>query len=198
MARKQRRGEETAERLLDAALAVYTSVGQPGFTVQAVADRSGVSLGSLYHHFGSFDGLAAALYTRCMEQLCGETNAALLRTRTTRTGTRAFVESYLRFTEEHPDVALFIHASSHSSYLSTHAEQIRAAKEPMRQALAEWLGPRMAAGEIAPMPPEVIEVLVVGPLAETAGRWFSEFYDIDLRTAARVLPDRIWRSLRPD
>lgn len=198
MSRKQQRGEATVERLLDAALEVYSSVGQPGFTVQAVTARSGVSLGSLYHHFGSFDGLAAALYTRCMEQLCYDVIAALERTRTAHTGLRAFVESYLRFTEERPDMALFIHASSHSAYLASHADQIRAAKEPMREAIAAWLGPRIESGEVAPVPPELIEVLVIGPLAETARRWLSSTYDMDMRQAARVLPDRIWRSLRPD
>lgn len=198
MSPKQQRGEATVERLLDAALEVYSSVGQPGFTVQAVTARSGVSLGSLYHHFGSFEGLAAALYTRCMEQLCRDVITALERSRTARTGVRALVESYLRFTEERPDVALFIHVSSHSAYLASHADQIQAAREPMREAIAGWLRPRVESGEVAPIPPELIEVLVIGPLTEAARRWLSSTYDMDMRQAARVLPDRVWRSLRPD
>src|SRR5258708_1256967 len=106
MSPKQQRGEATVDRLLTAALQVYAASGQSGFTVNAVTGASGVSLGSLYHHFGSFDGLAAGLYIRCMEQLFDEMTAAVGRARTARTGVRALVTSYLRFTEEHPDAAL--------------------------------------------------------------------------------------------
>jgi hypothetical protein len=58
--------------------------------------------------------------------------------------------------------------------------------------------PRVLAGEIAPVPVPILEVLVMGPVAEAAHRWLARTYDMDLAQAARILPDRIWRSLRPD
>ncbi|MFE3527096.1 TetR/AcrR family transcriptional regulator [Streptomyces sp. NPDC059161] len=198
MSPRQQRGEATIDRLLTSALDVFATSGQPGFTVHAVTTASGVSLGSLYHHFGSFDGLAAALFTRCMEELFDEMTAALHRTRTARTGIRAVVHAYLRFTEEHPDAALFLHASAYSGYLAAHADQIRAAKVAKLGPIAQWLRPRMEAGEIAPLPEPLLEVLLLGPVAETARRWLSSTYDIDLAQAARILPERIWRSLQPD
>ncbi|NWF30277.1 TetR/AcrR family transcriptional regulator [Streptomyces sp. PKU-EA00015] len=198
MSPKQQRGEVTVDRLLTAALEVYASSGQQGFTVNAVTEASGVSLGSLYHHFGSFDGLAAALYIRCMEELFDELTAAVTRTRTAHTGVRALVRAYLRFTEERPAAALFIHASAYSGYLAAHADRIRAAKAVMLGGIVDWMRPRIEAGEILPTPEPLIEALVIGPVAETARRWLSNTYDIDLAQAARILPDRIWRSLRPD
>ncbi|WP_406055945.1 TetR/AcrR family transcriptional regulator [Streptomyces sp. NBC_01077] len=198
MSPKQQRGEATVERLLTTALRVYADSGQQGFTVNAVTAAGGVSLGSLYHHFGSFDGLAAALYIRCTEQLCGEVVTALTRTRTARTGVRAVVTTYLRFTEEHPDAALFIHASACSGLLVAHADRIRAAEEPMLAAIGAWRRPLVEAGEIAPLPEPLIEALVIGPVAETARRWLSGAHDVDLAQATRLLPDRIWRSLRPE
>lgn len=198
MSPKQQRGEATVDRLLSAALEVYATSGRPGFTVHAVTAAGGVSLGSLYHHFGSIDGLAAALYTRCVEQLFDEMIAALSPARTARSGVHALVTAYLRFTEEHPDAALFLHASAHSGYLAAHADQIRRAKAGKLAVIAEWMLPRVAAGEIAPLPTPVIEVLVMGPVAEAAHRWLASTYDMDLTEAARFLPDRIWRSLRPD
>lgn len=198
MAPKQQRAEATVGRLLDAALHVYATAGPQGFTVNAVTSASGVSLGSLYHHFGSFDGLAAALYTQCMGQLCDAVVTALAPTRTARTGVRAVVAAYLRFTEQSPDAALFIHASAYAGYLTTHAAQIRAAKAPMQAAIAAWLHPRIEAGEVAPLSGPIIEMLVIGPVAEASRRWLSEHDTIDLTEARRVLPTRIWRSLQPD
>ncbi|MEX0168852.1 TetR/AcrR family transcriptional regulator [Streptomyces sp. LMG1-1-1.1] len=195
MSPKQQRGEATVERLLTAALRVFAESGRQGFTVNAVSAASGVSLGSLYHHFGSFDGLAAALYIRCTERLCGEVVTALARARTARTGVRAVISAYLRFTEEHPDAALFLHASACSGYLVAHADRIREAREPLLAAIGAWMRPRVEAGEIAPMPGPVIEALVIGPAAETARRWLARTHDVDLAEAARILPDRVWRSL---
>lgn len=150
MSPKQQRGEATVDLILTAALRVFAESGQQGFTVNAVVAAGGVSLGSLYHHFGSFDGLAAALYIRCMDQLCDEMVAALTRCRTARTGVQAWVASYLRFTEEHRDVALFLHASAYSGYLVAHAEEIGAAKTEKFAAIMQWMGARMERGEVAP------------------------------------------------
>ncbi|GAA0472930.1 TetR/AcrR family transcriptional regulator [Streptomyces stramineus] len=177
---------------------MYAASGPQGFTVNAVTAASGVSFGSLYHHFGSFDGLAAALYTRCLGQLFDELTAALTRSRTARTGVRALVAAYLRFTEERADVALFLHASAYSGYLTSHAEQISAARTVMLRGIVDWMRARMEAGDIVPTPEPLIEALVIGPVAETAHRWLSTTYDIDLAEAARILPERIWRSLRPE
>ena len=52
------RDSSAKDALLDAALAVHAARGPEGFTIHAVVEESGRSLGSLYHHFGSFDGLA--------------------------------------------------------------------------------------------------------------------------------------------
>ncbi|GHE90386.1 TetR family transcriptional regulator [Streptomyces longispororuber] len=198
MSPKQQRGEATADLLLDTALAVYARGGERGFTVNAVTAASGVSFGSLYHHFGSFDGLAAALYLRCVDQLCDPVVAAVTRSRTARTGIRALVRAYLDFTRDHRDVALFLHGSAYSSYLAAHAKEVMAAKDAKFAPIGDWLRPRVASGEVAALPPHLIEILVMGPVAETAHRWLSSTYEVDLDEAARVLPDRIWRALRSD
>lgn len=193
---RQRRGEQTVTRLLDAALAVHESRGRDGFTVQAVLTASGVSLGSLYHHFGSFDGLAASLYGRCMGELLDEIVAALHRARTARGGVRAVVTAYLRFVEEHPDRARFVHASAYASYLPAHAEPIAEIKAPRTARMREWLAPHVAAGSVVDLPDPLLEMLLIGPVAELSRRWLAGATDLDLATAARILPDRVWAALR--
>ncbi|GGT57643.1 TetR family transcriptional regulator [Streptomyces kurssanovii] len=196
MSPKQQRGEETARRLLAAALEVHEHKGPEGFTVQAVTSTSGISLGSLYHHFGSFDGLAAALYARCMADLLDALIASLERTRTARTGVRAVVVAYLRFAEEQPAKARFIHASSYAGFLPAHTAAISAAKAPRIERLQSWARPHAEAGHIVDLPDPLTEMLLIGPVAETARRWLAGDPTIDLKQASRVLPERIWQSLR--
>lgn len=192
---KQRRGEETRRRLLDAALTVHATHGQEGFTVQAVLAESGVSLGSLYHHFTNVDGLAAALYTRCMADLLDGIVAALERTRTPRAGIRAVVLAYLDFVATEPAKARFIHASAYASYLPTHADTIAEMKTPRMARMARWLGPHVASGAIVALPDPLTEMLLIGPVAELSRRWLND-PTIDLAKAAKLLPDRIWAALQ--
>ncbi|HET9139022.1 TetR/AcrR family transcriptional regulator [Actinophytocola sp.] len=197
MSPKQTRGTETARRLLDAALAVHEQDGPGGFTVPAVTAASGISLGSLYHHYGSFDGLAAALYQRCMAELLDTLVAALERTRTPHTGVRAVVRAYLRFVAEHPAQARFIHASAYAGYLPAHAAAIAASKAPRIGRMLAWLAPHVRSGQIVDLPAPLVEMLLIGPVAELSRRWLAGA-DIDLAAAERLLPDRIWASLRAD
>jgi len=189
---KQRRGEETKQRLLDGALAAHES---SDFTVQAVLAKSGVSLGSLYHHFGSFDGLAAALYARCMAELLDGIVAVLERARTARTGVYAVVTGYLSFVTEQPAKARFIHASAYAAYLPAHADMIEEAKRPRVARVAAWLAPHVAAGSIVDLPDPFTEMLLIGPVAEISRRWLSGA-PVDLAKAAKVLPARTWAALR--
>lgn len=197
MPTKQRRGEETARRLLDTALEVHDEAGPDGFTVHAVTKASGISLGSLYHHFGSFDGLAAALYARCMAELLDSIIESLERARTARGGVRAVVSAYLRFVEEHSDRARFIHASAYATYLPAHATAIADMKAPRLARMRAWLAPHISAGTMVDLPDPLTEMLLIGPVAELSRRWLAGAMDIDLPRAARLLPDRIWASLRP-
>ncbi|MGV9288636.1 TetR/AcrR family transcriptional regulator [Streptomyces sp. NPDC003719] len=197
MSPKQQRGEATVELLLDAALRVYGEAGEQGLTVSAVTKASGVSLGSLYHHFGSVDGLVDALLMRWLERLLGEMVTALERSRTARTGVRALVRAYLSFVREHPEAGRLLHSSRADHLGMAQAKQLRDAQEARLTPLAEWLGRYVDKGELAPLTPALIETLVLGPVIGAARRWLT-LGDIDLDEAARVLPDRIWRSVSAD
>lgn len=193
---KQSRGEETKSRLVDAALEVYAGRGEEWFTVHAVVAASGVSLGSLYHHFGSFDGLAAALYARCLGRLLDAIADALDEARGPRAGIVALVTTYLAFTREHAVEMRFVHASSYARFLPAHAATIAAAKAPRLERIFAWLHPHVQAGKIVALPAPLFEILVVGPVAEAARRWLAGAPDFDLDEAARLLPERIWRAVR--
>lgn len=187
----------TSDAFVDAGLRVFGRGGPEGFTVHAVIAESGKSLGSLYHHFGSFDGLAAAVYARCLGDLLDALVAVVVPKKDPRAGINALVRAYLAFTRERPAAALFIHAQSYASFLPKHAEVVHAAREPRLRVLLGWLEPHVKAGRIARVPAPLFEMLVVGPVAETARRWLAKDPAVDLDAAARVLPPRIWRSVAP-
>ncbi|MGW7069525.1 TetR/AcrR family transcriptional regulator [Streptomyces sp. NPDC054855] len=197
MSPKQQRGEETADRLLDAALRVYADSGEQGVTVGALTKASGVSLGSLYHHFGSVDGLMSALLQRWLGRLLVEMAASVERSRTAKTGIRALVRAYMKFIQENPDAARLLHSSYADRLGMAQARQLRDAQEARLSPLTAWMQQHVDSGEVAPLPMSLVEGLVLGPVVATARRWLAGFDDVDLDQAARVLPERIWRSIVP-
>jgi AcrR family transcriptional regulator len=196
VAAQQSRGQLTIRRLLDAAMLRYEQAGPEGFTMTAVTEASGVSVGSLYHHFGSFDGLAAALYRECMDDLLDALIAALRRTRTARTGIMAVVAAYLLWARDNRARAHFIHASAYAAFPPTHAPRITAAKTPGTAVIIDWLRGHIEAGRVVDLPVPLIEMLVIGPPAETTRRWLAGVPGIDLDQARRALPERVWQSIR--
>jgi AcrR family transcriptional regulator len=195
--RKQVRGLATADRLLDAALELYGAEGPHGFTVHTVAAAGGVSVGSLYHHFGSFDGLSAALYSRALGELLDHLASATVPERTARAGIRAHTTAYLEFAGEHTASARYVHGAVEARFLPTHGAEIGAAKAERIRPILDWVRGHVRAGRIVDLPEPMLEMLIVGPVAETTRRWLAGVPGVDLDEAAGVLPERIWRSVRP-
>lgn len=184
------------ERVLSAALGVFDATGPDGFKLTAVTEASGVSVGSIYHHFGSFDGLGAALYSRCMTELMEELVARLLPERTPRGGVVSVVAGYLEWAAANPAQARFIHGSAYARFLPVYRERILAAKEPSVRKIAAWLQPHIESGAVVDLPEPLLEVLVIGPATEFTRRWLSAPAEFDITEAARVLPEQVWHAVR--
>lgn len=189
------RGADTAARVLDAALALFAREGFDGFTIHAIVAESGVSLGSVYHHFGSMDGVSAALYARSLGALLDDVGDAVTRARTAKSGIAALVRAYLGFTARRSSAARFIHASAHRAFIPAHAPIIAEIVAPRLDRIFAWVRPFVRDGELVALPEPLFEALVVGPVAEVARRWLGGASGIDLADAERALPPRIWAAV---
>src|SRR3954447_5396747 len=95
------------DAILDAALAAFEAKGVLAATLDDIRERSGASIGSIYHHFGDKEGIAAALYA----QLLGEWQrgfVAALRGRGAEEGVRGAVDQHLRWAAKHPAAMRFL------------------------------------------------------------------------------------------
>ncbi|MEV6160600.1 TetR/AcrR family transcriptional regulator [Streptomyces sp. NPDC052052] len=195
MSPKQQRGEATAAQVLDCALDLYASRGEAGLTLGAITSASGVSAGSIYHHFGSLQGVVAALAHSWLGRLLDELVGALKQVEDARGGVHAVARTYLRFVQAHPDAARLMHSVTADRENTAHAHQVRGAQEARLAPLAAWLHAHQESGELAALPLPVLESLILGPVTGIARRWLS-VGDIDIEEAARTVPHHIWRSVR--
>lgn len=65
----QKRGQLRVESILDAAEAVFGEMGVEAGTTNAIAERAGASVGSLYHFFPNKTAILEALTTRYAESM---------------------------------------------------------------------------------------------------------------------------------
>ncbi|MFE9860820.1 TetR/AcrR family transcriptional regulator [Streptomyces sp. NPDC005780] len=196
MSPKQQRGEATAAHVLDCALDIYASDGEAGLTLTAITSAGGVSAGSIYHHFGSLQGVVVALAQSWLGRLLDELVGELTRAQDARGGIHAAVRAYLRFIQVHPDAARLIHSVTVDREFTARAHQIRGAQEARLTPVAAWLQARQESGQLVDLPLPVVESLILGPVTGIARRWLS-VGDIDIEEAARTVPERIWRSVSP-
>ena len=61
---RSQRSQDTRERVLTVVVDQLEEGGEAAVRIDEVRDRSGVSIGSIYHHFGDRDGLIAAAQLR--------------------------------------------------------------------------------------------------------------------------------------
>ena len=62
--RRWARTDATQQRILDAATEVFSARGFSAATMADIVERSGASIGSIYHHFGGKKELFLAIYDR--------------------------------------------------------------------------------------------------------------------------------------
>ena len=86
----QARAGETVAAIIEAAAQVLEASGAEGFNTNAVAERAGVSIGSLYQYFPGKDALTVALIQRETERFRADMAFAL-----TRRGGKAALEYLL-------------------------------------------------------------------------------------------------------
>jgi AcrR family transcriptional regulator len=144
------------ERVLEAAKAVF-SAGGPDASLEAVAKRAGVGIGTLYRHFPTREALFEAVYRREVEQL-GELAEQLKSEAAPVDALRRWLRSNVEFVATKKGMSAALALAAHgSSDLSTYSF------DRLTKAVGALLDRAVAAGEIrADVGPEDVLRALVG------------------------------------
>jgi AcrR family transcriptional regulator len=174
------------QSLLDAALSLVSEGGLDAVTIAALTERSGMSNGSIYHHFGSRAGVFAQLYAdsyaRCVTAMLPALDA-----RPASVAVRDLTLRYLDWVTANPSRARFLYAAP------DHADPV--AKQAEFAPVLTWFSDRMAAGELRPIPPWALEPVAMGPAHESVRRFLLGVFD--LKSARELIADAVWSVLSP-
>ncbi len=153
------RSSDVRERVLAAALRLFTKQGYFNTSVPDIVRASGCSTGSIYHHFGDKEGIAKALF----ESLAARIDAAFedieRRYSSAQERCRAVIELLFRLTEEEPDVMEFMLYAKHKEFLPDIGPICSA--RPF-QKMREFVSRGMVTGEVRSMDAMVAAASVYG------------------------------------
>jgi AcrR family transcriptional regulator len=193
------RADATRERrqaILDAALDCFSTIGYDQTTLADIRAKAGASTGSIYHHFGSKEQIAATLYLDGVRATQEAGLAALLRTRTARTGIAAQVGAYIDWVVDHPAMARFLFGMRHAPFLDGQEATITGLNEDVHVRAARWLAARVAAGELPDLDPTIRWAIVFGPCRHWAGSWLRGTTTTSPEEAKRTIATAAYAALR--
>lgn len=197
---KQERASTRIRRraVLATALECFAETDVESVSIAEICARSGASVGSVYHHFGSKDGIVVALIADGLQAHLDALQEALELARgDPRRGIEAVVGSLIEWIEANPGWAMFIYANLNNSSAST-AEPIRNVNQCYGKIVDGFFGPLIAAGRIRPLPRECWSSLIAAPIHDYARRWLRGQVQRSPSARRQVFVDAAWSIVKPE
>lgn len=184
--------------VLAAALECFSEADVESVSIAEICARSNTSVGSVYHHFGSKEGIVVALIA---DGLAAHTDALQQGLKQAegdpQHGIAAVVSSLIGWIEEHPGWAMFIYANLNSSGASA-AAPIRSITRRYAEIIDGFFGPLIASGQMRDLPRECWSSLIAAPVHDYARRWLRGQVRPSPSAQRQVFIDAAWRIMKPE
>ncbi|TGD70970.1 TetR/AcrR family transcriptional regulator [Mangrovimicrobium sediminis] len=179
--------------ILMAALACFNERGIEGAAIGEIGRRAGASVGSMYHHFGSKEGIALALLAEGLHSSTRLLEEKLATAQSAREGVTACVIAILEWVRDNPEWARFIYTVTSTRLWQGDHPELHAVNARNAELMATYFGPYLACGELRALPTQCLPSLVLGPAHDYARRWLNGQVEGDIEAHAEVFAEAAWR-----
>lgn len=181
--------------ILQAALGCFAQHGVEATTIGMIRAASGASTGSLYHHFGNKERIAAEVYLEGLRRFRAVQGEYLAQAQTLEDGIRAIVHAQVDWIVAEPDWAgyLFNHRGvlAQEGLEADYREELRGAQAPV----SAWFLARLPAGQRLRWPAEAYVALLVGPVHDYARHWLAGRRETPLAALREFFADAACRAV---
>ncbi|MEZ5559091.1 MAG: TetR/AcrR family transcriptional regulator [Pseudomonadales bacterium] len=181
--------------VLAAALDCFDRLGVDGTTIGDIQRGARCSVGSLYHHFGSKEGIAEELFIDGIERFNRGMLRKLRACRDAEQSVKAVVRFYSDWSMRNRKLASYLHSRDIDF---SEGARVRL-KEIHRAYLTEvfgWFAPFVAGGDMRRLPLEAYVPLISGPVQEYVRRWLSGQYERPPARLKELFADAAWNAVK--
>jgi AcrR family transcriptional regulator len=186
----------TPRRVLDAALDILGEQGVSGISMGALSARSGVSNGSIYHHFGSKEGVTSALILDAVQDYQDGIFALLERfADDAEQGVRHAVSHHLHWHQHHRTHALVLLEHRGRGEAQPWEQAARKRNRTFVERSGEWLDRQIDTGQIPIVSIESAHAIVYAPADEICRIWLQKRINTPPTSFTDALGNAAWYGL---
>ncbi|WP_265587362.1 TetR/AcrR family transcriptional regulator [Sphingomicrobium arenosum] len=175
----QSRSKTTRERVLAATTDLLMERGIAGVTIKDIRDASGVSNGSIFHHFGSKDGVVAEIFARERLAYLGSVADAIIGHEGDPCD--AFGEgarAALHWQVAHPNrFSRLVSAFNESDWLRENGDIWRELAHEIENPVIEWALPHFQSGRLPLLPATFFQSFITGATERLTHGWMTQRLD---------------------
>jgi AcrR family transcriptional regulator len=160
-----------------------------------VRKRSGISTGSIYHHFGSKEQIGGALYLEGLRDYQQSITSALRQSSEARSAIRGIVISHLEWVRTNPAWSEYLFENRRTKFVAVIELRIRQLNQVAFREWTSLLSKYQQRGEIMRLPLDITVSILIGPAQQFARMWLGRRAKIDIEAATTPLADAAWRSI---
>jgi TetR/AcrR family transcriptional regulator len=154
------------DRILQKALELFSERGYDATSVREICEAAGITKPTLYHFYGSKEGVYRAIVEGSLERFKADMILALSAEGSLRDRLVRMARGYVAATLREPDLARFIMALIHNPPRSAPETDFVAFYQGILDALAQAVDEAIVRGEIRPGPTDVRLLVFMGALGE--------------------------------
>ena len=154
------------DRILQRALELFSEKGYDATSVREICEAAGITKPTLYHFYGSKEGVYRAIVEGALERFRADMVGALAEEGTLRDRLVRMASAYVDATVREPDLARFIMALIHNPPRSAPATDFVGFYESILSEAARAVEEGVRRGEVAPGPTDVRLLVFMGALGE--------------------------------
>jgi AcrR family transcriptional regulator len=181
--------------VLKAALECFGELGMESTTVHDIQRRANCSIGSIYHHFGSKEGIAEELFLEGIQSLNRGMLKKVRSAPNAEESVRAVVDYYCEWSTRNKDMARYLH-SRDIDFSPEARERLHDIHRDYIIAIFTWFAPFVERGEMRMLPAETYVPLISGPIQEYVRRWLSGHHRSSPRKVKRLFADAAWNAVK--
>jgi AcrR family transcriptional regulator len=185
------------QAILAAALAVFSDKGVEAATIDDIRQHSKASVGSIYHHFGTKEAMAATLFIQGLDDYWSGLIAAVQQAPTAERAIHGLIAANIAWIVAHPDLARFMF-SRRQAVSAAHEQAVKDCTAGHFKGMLAALKPWFTQGILRRLPHELYSPLLLSPSQELVRGWLSGRSKLDPRTAVDELSRAAWLSLACD